>query len=212
MRYYANPSTPQVRDAMTSGVLAAIMTPRQGNRLPEGAAWCADNGCYGKGWPGEDAWLAWLDGFTQEQRARCDFAVAPDVVGDAEATLARSLPWLGVIAALGYPVAYVAQDGATIDTLPWDQFDVLFLGGSTRWKLGPDARLLTDAARQRGKRVHMGRVNSERRYRYAAAIGCDSADGTYLTYGPDQLLPDVLAWLRTTDQPELVAQHRRSQR
>lgn len=212
MRYYANPSTPRVRDAMTSGLLAAIMTPRQGNRLPEGAAWCADNGCYGKGWPGEYAWLGWLDSFTPEQRARCDFAVAPDVVGDADATLARSLPWLATIAHLGYPVAYVAQDGATIDTLPWDQLDVLFLGGTTGWKLGPVAHSLTAAARDRGKRVHMGRVNSERRYRYAAAIGCDSADGTYLTYGPDRLLPAVLAWLRTTDQPELVAQHRRSQR
>ena len=89
--------------------------------------------------------------------------------------------------------------------LPWGQLDVLFVGGTTEWKLGPDARGLTAAARERGKRVHMGRVNSERRYRYAKAIGCDTADGTYLTFGPDLLLPDVLAWSRLVNQPALEA-------
>ena len=33
-------------------------------------------------------------------------------------------------------------------------------------------------AKRRRKWVHMGRVNSERRIRYAASIGCDSIDGT----------------------------------
>jgi hypothetical protein len=42
----------------------------------------------------------------------------------------------------------------------------------------------------------MGRVNSLRRHRYAAAIGCDSADGTYLTRGPDENLPKLLGWVR----------------
>jgi hypothetical protein len=41
----------------------------------------------------------------------------------------------------------------------------------------------------------MGRVNSFRRLRYAQAIGCDSADGTYIAFGPNQNLPNVLAWL-----------------
>jgi hypothetical protein len=49
----------------------------------------------------------------------------------------------------------------------------------------------------------MGRVNSERRYRYARAIGCDSVDGTKLVFGPDENLPQVLAWLRNADQPYL---------
>lgn len=51
--------------------------------------------------------------------------------------------------------------------------------------------------------MHMGRVNSERRLRYADAIGCDSADGTYLAFGPDVNLPDVLAWLRVVDHPTM---------
>jgi hypothetical protein len=54
-------------------------------------------------------------------------------------------------------------------------------------------------AKAHGKHVHMGRVNSERRFKYAASIGCDSCDGTFLTYGPDVNLPRLMAWLRTND-------------
>lgn len=69
-----------------------------------------------------------------------------------------------------------------------------FIGGSTAWKLGPHARRLVADAKRRGKWVHMGRVNSLKRFRYAAAIGCDSCDGTYLRFGPDINLPKVLSW------------------
>ncbi|HEU4544470.1 MAG TPA: hypothetical protein VFR23_25290 [Jiangellaceae bacterium] len=183
-----------------------IATPRQGKVIPPGATWCADNGCFGRGYPGDEQWFAWLASFTPEQIARCAFAVAPDVVADAAATLERSLPWLPRIRALGYPAAFVAQDGQEHLTVPWDAFDVLFVGGSTEWKLGSHARAFVIEAKARGKYVHMGRVNSERRIRYAVAIGCDSVDGTYLTFGPDVLLPDVLAWLRgVTTQPTLEA-------
>jgi hypothetical protein len=48
----------------------------------------------------------------------------------------------------------------------------------------------------------MGRVNSLRRLRYAADIGCDSVDGTYLAFGPDQNLPTLLTWI-DPDQPGL---------
>lgn len=178
---------------MRDGRLGFIATPAQGNRRPSGVTWCADNGCYGKGYPGDEAWFAWLTAQV-EDATTCAFATAPDVVGDAEVTLARSEPWLPQIRALGYPAALVAQDGLEAVTAPWDSFDVLFIGGTTAWKLGPDARALIAEAKLRGKPVHMGRVNSRRRYRYAQAIGCDSADGTFLTYGPDKLLPELLAW------------------
>lgn len=177
---------------MSAGLIDCIVTPKQRNRIPDGAAICADNGCFGKGYPGDDAWFAWLGTLPAE---RVTFAVAPDVVGDADATLARSLPWLPKIRALGMPVAFVAQNGLTVDTAPWDEFDVLFIGGSTDWKLGHEARQLVAAAKARGKHVHMGRVNSRKRIQYADAIGCDSADGTYLVFGPDQNLPKLLGWL-----------------
>jgi hypothetical protein len=200
MRYYATPSTPAVRDAMTAGVLGCIVTPAQGNLIPNQATICADNGCFGKGYPGDGKWLQWL---TTLPADRVTFAVAPDVVGNAAATLARSRPWLPHIRALGLPAALVAQDGLEHLPVPWDLFDALFIGGTTTWKLGPHPRNLVREAKAHGKWVHMGRVNSERRYTYAAWIGCDSADGTCLTRGPDANFPRVRAWLRTAPQRSL---------
>lgn len=187
--------------AMLEGRIGYIDTPAQGNKRPADVKWCADNACFSDRWD-ETKWWAFL--VANAHRATdCLFAVAPDVVADHEATLARSGPWLGRIRALGYPVAFVLQDGATSDTVPWDEFDVLFIGGSTEYKLGAQARAMIAEAKARGKWVHMGRVNSERRYEYARAIGCDSADGTYLTFGPDVNLPKVLAWGRNIAQDGL---------
>jgi hypothetical protein len=87
--------------------------------------------------------------------------------------------------------------------VPWDEFDALFIGGSTEFKLGPVARPYAARRSARGKWLHMGRVNSERRFAYARAIGCDSVDGTFLTFGPETNLPRLLTWLRTLDQPYL---------
>jgi hypothetical protein len=218
---------------MRDGLIGLIDTPMQGSGgavaqvLEAAGPWCADNGCFGKGYPGDDAWWAWLES-RRPHADTCLFAVAPDVVGDAAATTARSLPWLPRIRALGFPAAYVAQNGLEDLDVPWHAFDVLFLGGSLEclpcgfvwpsdqrperrqrcphchhrmreWKLGAAARQLVAEAKARGKRVHMGRVNSEDRYRYAMAIGCDSADGTFLTFGPDLNLPKVIAWSRLAD-------------
>lgn len=200
MRYFATASGPKVREAMTRGLLGQIVTPAAGNRLLPGVEWVGDNCCFGTGYPGDDGYLAWLSALPA---AGCRFVVAPDVVGDAAATLARSAPMLDRIRALGLPVAYVGQNGATPAGLPWGRFDALFLGGDTDWKLGADARALVGVARRHGVWVHMGRVNSLRRLRYAQAIGCDSADGTFLAYGPDTNLPQLLGWLRVVAEPTL---------
>jgi hypothetical protein len=211
---------------MTAGLFDCITTPKQGNVLPDGVRFCADNGKFGKGWPGEQAWFRWLQTLPTEL---CDFAVAPDVPFDALATLDESLPWCPRIRELGIRAAVVAQNGfEDISVIPWDEFDVLFLGGTmecvpcgyvrpvgdfttkhcptcTRrlieWKLGGAAYRLTREAHDHGLAVHMGRVNSEKRFLYAAFIGCDSADGTYLTRGPDINLPKLTRWIeREPDQ------------
>ena len=185
---------------MTAGQLGCIITQAQGQTPPPGPVWCADNACYGKGYPGDAAWWRWL---TSQPLEGCLFAVAPDVVGDAAATLARSRPWLPRIRAAGYPAAYVAQDGSDTTPPPWGEFDVLFLGGTTEWKLGPVAAALTAHARTLGIPVHMGRVNSRKRLRHAHHIGATSVDGTLLTFGPDKHLPPLLQWLDELTHPPL---------
>ena len=122
MLYFANPASSQVVAAMRDGLLGFIDTPAQGNARPSGLTWCADNGCFGKGYPGDGEWFAWLERHAVDADS-CAFAVAPDVVGDAAATIARSLPWLPRIRALGYPAAYVAQDGSESIPPPWDDLD-----------------------------------------------------------------------------------------
>lgn len=215
-------------DAMRRGEIGFINTPDQGNRLLDGVTWCMDNGCFSptrakKGIPwDEDGWWKCLVKNAGEAY-RCQFATAPDVVnwvdgepvGDAEATLAKSAPWYSKIRELGYKPALVAQDGLSASQVPWDEIDVLFIGGSDDFKIGPK-RLRMDGtpkgavpceplireALRRGKWVHYGRVNSRMRYRFGRwHLGCQSADGTYVTFGPDKLLPDLLGWIREVDQP-----------
>lgn len=203
MLYMANPSSPDIKKLMREGVLGFINTPRQGNLHIEGSTWCADNSCFGKGYPGDEKWLAWLEKLSPHASS-CLFATAPDVVGDAQGTLDRSVPLLPAIRALGYKAALVAQDGLEFLTVPWDEFDCLFIGGTTEWKLGPAALELSLEARRRGKWVHGGRCNSRKRYFYMAEVmGCHSADGTYLTFGPDINLPKLLRWLEEWQRPRL---------
>ena len=170
-----------------------LVTPNMHNR-PSGAPWGADTGCFTKAGVRSfsvDKYLGWLKTWSPRE---CLFATAPDVLGDAGATMTRSLPVLPAIRAAGFKAALVGQDGLEDLTVPWGEFDALFLGGSTEWKLSLAAAELASQARARGLWVHMGRVNSYRRLAYAASIGCDSADGTFLAYGPDKNLPRIQNW------------------
>lgn len=191
--YYANPCGPNVLKAMQDGLLGFIDTPAQGNARPEGVRWCADNGCFSDKWD-EGKWLRFLTRNVGGV-ATCDFATLPDVVGDAAETLKKSSPWIGPVKELGYPVAFVAQDGQESVPIPWGDIDAIFIGGTTEFKLGAYSRDLVAEAKSRGLWAHMGRVNSRKRFRYASSIGCDSADGTYLTFGPDTNLPKLLSWV-----------------
>ncbi|MFF0740582.1 hypothetical protein ACFYVL_09285 [Streptomyces sp. NPDC004111] len=192
-----------------------MTTPAQGARIPEGALYACDNskfGSDGKGryWPGSAAWFAWLQRTVERYGPdRCLWALAPDQPFDAAGTLTESLPWLARIRDLGIPAAYAAQDGCEAPgLLPWDRFDVLFLAGTTDWKLGPVAERLAREAKTRGKGVHMGRVNSRLRLGIAEWFGCDSADGTYLAFGPDKNLPKLLSWLdELHGRPSLATAH-----
>jgi hypothetical protein len=175
-----------------------------------GIPWAADNDAFTRF--DEGRWLDWLETMPEAARRLCLFAAAPDVVGDAAATLERSRPYLPVIRALGYPVAYVAQDGFDPALVPWDAIDWLFVGGAARaskgtpqrararalsleWKRSELALAAIGAAKRRGKRVHVGRVNGGRMLRRFAVAGADSADGTKLVFGGEKNYAMVAAWL-----------------
>ena len=188
----------KVRADLVGPYTGFMLTRYVGNALPPEAAWAADSGCYTH--PHDyslDRYLAWLRHFSDEERGRCLFATAPDVPFDAAATSERSVPLLPVIRECGYPVAFCAQDGHAVADLPWDDLDCLFIGGSTRWKLGDEMAALHHEAQRRGKWTHMGRVNGPVRIKIALAIGLgfDSVDGTVAAFAPDKYIPLIHAWM-----------------
>jgi hypothetical protein len=201
---------------MRTGLIDVTTNPYQGNVLPDNCMILADNGMFAEdgprtGWIGHKRWYEWLEGIVDRYGPeRFRGAVAPDVPFDAVGTLRESTPWLGRIRDLGIPAAFAAQNGCELYGLPWDDLDVLFLAGGpeipgdpkSEWKIGPVAQELVRQAIRLSKWVHMGRVNSEERLRKARLMGCHSADGTYLRFGPDINLERLLGWLeRLGHQP-----------
>jgi hypothetical protein len=141
----------------------------------EGIRWGADNGCF-KGLNAREfqAMCERLPGVPL-----CLFVVVPDVVADHAATMRRWRHWSQRVRDLtGQPLAFVAQNGADSSNVPWDELDALFIGGDTAWKIGREASQLAWDAGERGKWVHMGRVNSAKRIARALSMRCDSFDGT----------------------------------
>lgn len=197
MIYYANPCTDSVRAAMSDGMLGCITTPSQGNLVDPVWEAIADNGCFSRDWDA-NKWREWLPSVPRSVR----FAVVPDVVGDHAGTLTRWAQYAPHVQGLGFTAAFVCQDGCQPADIPADA-DAVFIGGSTSWKLSAQSFECVQEARRRGVWAHMGRVNSFRRLQTAHRWGCDSVDGTYLTFGPDVNLPKLLSWLRAIEaEPE----------
>lgn len=172
--------------------LGFIITPDMGNRIPANARLAVDNGRFTN--PDGYSDKRYIRHLYRFPRDLTVFATAPDVVGDHNATVDLAKPALRMIRDIGLPAAFVAQDGWTEETTPWDEFDAIFIGGSTEFKFR-GGREAVRAAKKRKKWAHMGRVNSFERLRAAKSIGCDSADGTYLRFGPDINVPKLLRWL-----------------
>lgn len=210
---YLSPLSGDLMSIQHPGI--GCMRTMENNRgVPPGMPWAGDCGlkiAVSAAPADVERYLDWLDGLRGEQ-ATCLFAVAPDVLGDAAATWRRSAPLLPRIRALGYPAAFVAQDGFDPEAVDWDQFDVLFIGGAP---LSGPRTMATNERRRRvarewkraetggyaairdgkehGKWVHVGRVNGGPFLRNLAAAGADSADGTNLTW--NNLRARTLGWL-----------------
>jgi hypothetical protein len=182
--------------------LGLFYTPNAWNStgLIEQSTWqfAADNGAFGVF--NEKKFMLLL-GRLHPYAARCLFVAAPDVVGDAAATLTNYQVWGPRIRGEGFKSAFVAQDGQTTD---FPDCDALFIGGTTDWKLGADVPPLIDEAKRRGLWVHMGRVNSNRRISYAASLGVDSIDGSGYSRFPDIQLSKAIAHIVSIETMQLT--------
>lgn len=171
-----------------------LKTPSNRNSIAtiieSGVSWACDNDCYLR--LKRQKYIAMLRQVARANRSRLLFVTAPDVVADAAATLARFRLWQPSLAYLKLPIALVAQDGQEDLAVPWDQIVCLFIGGSTAWKLGPHAERLIYEAHDRGKHVHVGRVNTLRRMWWFSSLPVDSFDGTCFSKWPDKFIPWML--------------------
>ena len=180
------------RDIFTQSLWGQILTPASFANAPKAAVWCGDNEIFtGKYrfW----RFYRWL-WRKRPHRRTCIFINAPDwleilpdktVRGSAWRTWLRYLCHFWLIRTLGFPVAYVAQDGS--EHWPFPPFcNAVFIGGSTEWKMSPAADQVIYQAKKHGLWVHVGRVNSQSRIRHFKLVGVDSVDGTSPTYAPDR--------------------------
>lgn len=185
-----------IRPELRHDQLGWMFSPRMGNRVPGHGWYAIDNGCFGDplGFSME-RFERFVARITEQAPARCLFVVAPDIPFDADGTVARFDEYLPAMKQFGRPIAMVTQDGMQPEDIRWNDVDALFVGGSTEWKLGSESAAIIAEAKRRGLWVHVGRVNSARRFRAARAIGADSVDGTFMKYGGVGNEAQVLRWL-----------------
>lgn len=162
-----------------------------------GIPWAADNDAFGNFEPEPFAKMC--------ERLRglpgCLFVTAPDVLGDARRTLELFDEWQPRLSPL--PLALVAQNGLHPRDVPWDRIDALFVGGDDTFKLGPAGERVSKVALDRGKWLHVGRVNTLKRIRYCATLGADSVDGSQWARWKSIWLNHGLAAVSAPRQPQL---------
>ena len=160
--------------------LIQLRTPLTGYAKGENQRWVMDNGAYSNFYEHRFLRMA-MDGMFD---LNCEWIAMPDVVGNHQETLELFNTWTARLGASYIPLrdhykkwAFVIQDGATIETIPWDEIVAVFLGGTTRFKMSREAYRILQHARAIGKWVHVGRVNTEGRISYFYGVA-DSIDGS----------------------------------
>ena len=130
-----------------------LKTPANGNSvkaiIAAGVPWACDNDCFIA--LKREKYVRMLRAVAGQRGLL--WVTAPDVVADADATLARFRVWRPALDYYTLPIAFVAQDGQERRPVPWDAIRCLFIGGSTAWKEGPHAAQLIHEAHARGKWV-----------------------------------------------------------
>ena len=169
--------------------------------IKAGQPWAGDN-CAFSGFD-ENKFFSWLP-LLGAYRSTCLFVVAPDAVGDSSQTLDMFSEYAPRM--LGWPVAFVAQDGQEdMEFPPSELWTTLFVGGSTAWKESAAAVGCIKRAQWLGKSIHIGRVNWWRRYamfRVLAGSERFTCDGTRLRFERNAALR---AWAGYEAQGVLVS-------
>lgn len=153
-----------------------------------GVPWALDNGCFKQYQPKIimrelERWQG-LEG--------CLFAVLPDVWQNHDETYLLSMPWIDSFHRLGYPPAFVVQDGCKVEKIPWAEIAAIFIGGSNKFKISPELLEICKEAKNLGLWLHHGRVGGlDRLKRSRDILLCDSIDSTGYSIQPQRIKEDL---------------------
>jgi len=192
---YLIPTGSENMKGMDKELFGCIRSPSGGNAwaIKNGYKWAADCGAYtGEFYP--EYYFKFLEDMLPWQET-CLFAVCPDKWGDCDATLEMYNEYSDYIDDLGYPIAFVAQDGQENKKLPYGMH-TLFIGGTDEWRISEGPKRLIMLAHFMEYWVHVGRVNSEKAIKRWMLEGVDSVDGTTWVYGPKIYRRKLNRWLR----------------
>lgn len=205
--------------------LGAMVTSNTGNSLDWVCSldlpWVVDNAAYNAHQFDTKKYLALLEKVA-DAPTRPVFVTVPDQAprpGDNDHSHCHNCTaylferWFRVLELAGLdrlPLAFVAQNGLDdVDDLPWGLIEAVFIGGDDDFKLGDFVMMdLIPAAKERGKWVHMGRVNSKRRIKHAVMGDVDSVDGSSMSRFSDthilRFIGAVMLAVRERDHLDVV--------
>jgi hypothetical protein len=162
-----------------------------------GMVYAIDNGAYSGFRKKEFATLLKRE---EQDKKSCLFVTVPDIVGSARRTLEIWKYRHRIIKA--WPLALVAQDGLEDLEIPWSDLSAIFIGGGDPWKDSKTAQDIVKTAKTLDKHVHIGRVNTIKRFKLFAEIGADTCDGSGIAMY-DHMLENISKELNKLPQPTL---------
>ena len=174
------------------GKIGLLISPGGYRKPPFYLPYAVDNGCFIK-WDEKEFFFMLRK--ISLLREKPIFVCVPDVVADAEETNKR---WYEYHHRIDFKKAFVAQDGHEPNDVPKEAYAV-FIGGSTDWKLNNAHKFKGTA-----EWLHIGRVNTEMRLRWADEIGADSVDGTGFFRGRGKQYFDFIEFFEGRRQTEWI--------
>lgn len=174
MRFLIDTSPKQMEERFNRPIVAGQLQTPLTCYKNWGRAWAADNGAFSKF--DANKWFSWLAS-REPYIKECLFVALPDVVCNARRTLELFDYWSEQVSA-EWPIALVAQDGIDDLPIPWSKLQCIFIGGSNSFKDSFAAYDLVKTAKAMNKLVHVGRVNTKKRYLRYLELSADTCDGT----------------------------------
>jgi hypothetical protein len=130
------------------------------------------------------------------------WAIVPDVIGDAQATLEKWDKLYGFVRDSDITPALAVQDGMTPEMVlrSANSPAVICVGGTTEFKWST-----VEVWAKAFSRVHVLRCNSPDKLDYLESIGIESCDGTGWARGSRKQTDGIETWARKKPQPKFYS-------